>query len=119
MFFEHFEEEGHEAFEAEPTAPTTDSPFVFTWKETLARLADAPPEPDGPFGTQIELGGPALDTTALYMMRLAPRTRTPQHPTPASNIFAAARGTRTTTLDAEDLAWERGDALAEPGRPPP
>jgi len=27
MFFEHFEEEGHEAFEAEPTAPTTDSPL--------------------------------------------------------------------------------------------
>src|SRR3979490_525664 len=66
MFFEHFEEEGDEAFEAEPAAPTTDSPFVFTWKETLARLADAPPEPDGPFGTQIELRGPPLETPARY-----------------------------------------------------
>jgi len=114
MFFEHFEEEGHEAFEAEPTAPTTDSPFVFTWKETLARLADAPPEPDGPFGTQIELGGPALDTTALYMMRLAPGTRTATHRTTASNIFAVARGAGTTTIDGERFAWKRGDVLAAP-----
>src|SRR5258705_8781129 len=110
MFFEHFEEEGHEAFEAEPAAPTTDSPFVFTWKETLARLAEAPPEPDGPFGTQIELGGPALDTTALYMMRLAPGTRTATHPTTASNIFALAPGARTTTLHRERFARKRGDA---------
>src|SRR5258705_1870495 len=106
MFFEHFEEEGHEAFEAEPTAPTTDSPFVFTWKETLARLADAPPEPDGPFGTQIELGGPALDTTALSMMRLAPGTRTPALPTTACHIFPVARRTGTTTIDGEGLHRE-------------
>jgi gentisate 1,2-dioxygenase len=114
MFFEHFEGEGHEAFEAEPAPPTTDSPFVFTWKETLARLADAPPEPDGPFGTQIELGGPALDTTALYMMRLAPGTRTATHRTTASNIFAVARGAGTTTIDGERFAWKRGDVLAAP-----
>jgi gentisate 1,2-dioxygenase len=114
MFFEHFEEEGREAFEAEPSAPTTDSPFVFTWKETLARLAEAAPEPDGPFGTQIELGGPALDTTALYMMRLAPGTRTATHRTTASNIFAVARGAGTTTIDGERFAWKRGDVLAAP-----
>jgi gentisate 1,2-dioxygenase len=114
MFFEHFEEEGHEAFEAEPAAPTTDSPFVFTWKETLARLADAPPDPSGPFGTQIELGAPALDTTALYMMQLAPGTRTATHRTTASNIFAVARGTGTTTIDGERFAWKRGDVMAAP-----
>src|SRR5258705_3474904 len=114
MFFEHFEEEGHEAFEAEPTAPTTDSPFVFTWKETLARLADAPPEPDGPFGTQIELGAPALDTTALYMMRLAPGTRSATHRTTVSNIFAVARGTGTTTIDGERFDWKLGHVIAAP-----
>ena len=114
MFFEHFEEEGHEAFEAEPAAPTTDSPFVFTWKDTLARLAEAQPDPSGPFGTQIELGAPALDTTALYMMRLAPGQRTATHRSTASNIFAVAHGSGTTTIDGEHFAWKRGDVMAAP-----
>src|SRR3984893_14698659 len=42
MFFEHFEEEEHEAFEVAPPPPTTSSPFVFTLKDTRARLDDAP-----------------------------------------------------------------------------
>src|SRR5258708_6386316 len=98
MFFEHFEEEGHAAFESAPAAPTTDSPFVFTLKDTLKRLGEARPDPAGPFGTQIELGTPALDTTALHMMRLAPGQRTAPHRTTASNLFAAGRGTRPRTI---------------------
>src|SRR6202140_4381052 len=42
MFFEPMEEEGHEAFETAPAAPTTESPFVFTLKDTLKRLDAAP-----------------------------------------------------------------------------
>jgi gentisate 1,2-dioxygenase len=114
MFFEHTEEEGHEAFEAAPAPPTTDSPFVFTLKDTLARLDAAPAEPDGPFGTQIELGAPALDTTALYMMRLAPGKRTAPLRTTASNIFAVVRGRGTTTVDGEGFDWSRGDVIAAP-----
>jgi gentisate 1,2-dioxygenase len=114
MFFEPLEEDGHAAFEGEPAAPTTDSPFVFTWKDTLARLDAASPEPTGPFGTQIELGAPALDTTALYMMRLSPGQRTATHRTTASNIFAVARGTGTTTIDTERFEWKRGDVIAAP-----
>jgi gentisate 1,2-dioxygenase len=114
MFFEHFEEEGHAAFESAPAAPTTDSPFVFTLKDTLKRLGEARPDPAGPFGTQIELGAPALDTTALYMMRLAPGTRTASHRTTASNIFAVVRGNGTTTIDGERFAWKRGDVIAAP-----
>jgi len=114
MFFEHSEEDGHEAFEATPTAPTTASPFVFTLKDTLARLDAAPADPDGPFGTQIELGAPALDTTALYMMRLAPGQRTAAHRTTASNVFAVVRGSGTTTIDGERFAWARGDVMAAP-----
>jgi gentisate 1,2-dioxygenase len=114
MFFEHFEEDGHAAFETESAAPTTDSPFVFTWKDTLARLAQARPDPSGPFGTQIELGAPALDTTALFMMRLAPGKRTATHRSTANNIFAVVRGSGTTTIDGECFAWKRGDVMAAP-----
>src|ERR1700685_1249787 len=102
MFFEHTEEEGHEAFKssvATPTPSTTSSPFVFTLKDTLARLDAAPPDPSGPFGTQIELGAPALDTVALYMMRLSAGKRTATHRTTANNIFAVVRGSGMTTID--------------------
>ena len=114
MFFEPCEEEGHEAFEQEHAAPTTDSPFVFTLKETLRRFDERKPDPRGPFGTQIALGAPALDTTALFMMRLAPGVRTATHRTTANNIFAVVRGTGTTTVDGERFAWRRGDVIAAP-----
>jgi gentisate 1,2-dioxygenase len=118
MFFEHEEENAHEAFEAEPEKPTmqptTQSPFVFTLKDTLARLDAAPADPNGPFGTQVELGAPALDTTALYMMRLAPGQRTATHRTTASNIFAVVRGNGATTIDGERFEWTRGDVVTAP-----
>ena len=115
MFFEHTEEEEqHEAFESAPTPPTTDSPFVFTLRDTLARLDAAPADPTGPFGTQVELGAPALDTTALYMMRLAPGARTASHRTTANNIFAVVGGSGATTIDGERFEWSRGDVMAAP-----
>src|SRR5262249_58453992 len=110
MFFEPTEEEGHEAFD-KAAAPTTDSPFVFTLKDTLKRLDAAPADPTGPFGTQIELGAPALDTTALFMMRLAPGKRTPTHPTPAHNTFAGGRGRGPPTLRGRRLEWRRAARL--------
>ena len=114
MLFEPCEEEGHEAFEQEQAAPTTDSPFVFTLKETLRRFDERRPDPTGPFGTQIALGAPALDTTALFMMRLAPGVRTATHRTTANNIFAVVRGTGATMIDGERFAWRRGDVIAAP-----
>src|SRR5262245_43103875 len=64
MFFEPQEEDrNHEAFAEDP--PTKQSPFVFTLSDTVRRLDETAPTPDGPFGTSVELGGPALDTIAL------------------------------------------------------
>jgi gentisate 1,2-dioxygenase len=88
MFFEVAADE--DMPEAESTSPpveaTTESPFVFTLRDTLRRLGEAKAEPDGPFGTQIELGHPALATTALYMMRLGRGVRTMPYRTTANNI---------------------------------
>lgn len=114
MFFEPLEEddEQHEAFAKAP--PTKDSPFVFTIADTEKRLAAAEQTPAGPFGTCIELGHPALDTTALYMMKLKPGVRTAPYRTTANNIFAVVRGTGTTTIDGERFEWKRGDVIATP-----
>jgi gentisate 1,2-dioxygenase len=114
MFFEHTEAEGQGESKTTKAAPTTDSPFVFTLKDTLKRLDAAQPDPAGQFGTQVELGAPALDTTALYMMRLAAGQRTATHRTTANNIFAVVRGSGASTIDGERFEWKRGDVMAVP-----
>jgi gentisate 1,2-dioxygenase len=117
MFFEPQEEdEQHPAFEAQP--PTKDSPFVFPLKDTMRRLAEAAPTPEGPFGSYVQLGEPALDTTALYMMQLKPGLRTEQHRSTANNIYAVVRGAGTTTIDGESFEWSRGDVIAAPAWQP-
>jgi gentisate 1,2-dioxygenase len=119
MFFEAAEgEETHESLAGTagqtPEPVTTDSPFVFTLKDTLRRLGETRPEPHGPFGTQIELGHPALATTALYMMRLAGSVRTAPYRTTANNIYAVVQGEGASTVDGERFEWRRGDVIAAP-----
>jgi len=116
MFFEVAEDESNGADESgrAPVQPTMDQPFVFTLKDTLRRLGEAKPEPGGPFGTQIELGHPALATTALYMMRLVPGVRTAPYRTTANKIFAVVQGEGVSTVDGERFEWRRGDVIAAP-----
>lgn len=117
MFFEPLEDdEQHEAFKgpAPAPAPAKSAQFAFTAADTARRLAATTPDPEGPFGTQIQLGEPALDTMALYMMQLAPRVATARYKTTASNVYAVVRGTGTTTIDGESFAWNRGDVIAAP-----
>ena len=113
MFFEPAEEDKtHEAFEKAP--PTKNSPFVFPLSETLKRLDAAAPTPAGQFGTQVELGNPAMDTIGLHMMRLAPKVKTASYRTTANNMYAAVKGTGATTVDGERFEWRRGDVIAAP-----
>jgi gentisate 1,2-dioxygenase len=118
MFFEAVEDdEKNEAAGASvPTlAPTTnDSPFVFMLADTLRRLAEATPTPGGPFATQIELGHPALATTALHMMQLRPGVRTAPYRTTANNIYAVVRGEGASEIDGQRFQWRRGDVIAAP-----
>jgi gentisate 1,2-dioxygenase len=116
MFFEVTEDENKAANESgrAPLQATTDSRFVFTLRDTLRRLCEAKPEPAGPFGTHIELGHPALATTALYMMRLAPCVRTAPYRTTANNIYAVVQGEGESTVDGERFEWQRGDVIAAP-----
>jgi gentisate 1,2-dioxygenase len=113
MFFEPGnDDESHAAFEAQP--PTRESPFVFPFRESLRRLDEAVPIPAGPFGTQIEFGSPALDTLALFMMRLAPKARTAAHRMTVNNVYAVVDGTGVTVVDGERFEWKRGDVIAAP-----
>jgi gentisate 1,2-dioxygenase len=119
MFFEAIEDtednEYGKAIGARGAAPaTTDSPFVFTLKDTLRRLGEARPDPRGPFATQIELRHPALATTALYMMQLAPGASTAPYRTTVNNIYAVVRGEGVSDIDGKRFEWRRGDVIAAP-----
>jgi gentisate 1,2-dioxygenase len=122
MFFEAVEDAGHAdegradapAVTSAPAAAATGGRFVFTLEETLRRLGDARPRPCGPFATQIELGHPALATTALYMMQLAPGVPTAPYRTTANNIYAVVRGEGVSDIDGERFEWRRGDVIAAP-----
>jgi gentisate 1,2-dioxygenase len=114
MFFEPNEEEGDGPEANKDVPPTKDSPFVFPLSETLKRLDAAAQTPAEQFGTQIELGKPAMDTIGLHMMRLAPKIKTTPYRTTANNIYAVVKGSGVTTIDGERFEWRRGDVIAAP-----
>ncbi len=99
----------------EPVARKSEiSPMRLAWTETLRRLDETAPDPAGPYGTQIELGDPALRTIALHMMRLASGVPTAPHRSTANNIYAVAQGSGASVVDGESFDWSRGDVLAVP-----
>ncbi len=109
MFFEPHPEE----FE-EDAPVAADSPLIFSWPETQQRLAAAEPDPSGRHGIAIELGAPALDTMALFMMRLPPRAATAPYRTTANTLYAVVEGEGTSIVDGQRFDWKRGDVVAVP-----
>jgi gentisate 1,2-dioxygenase len=108
MFFEPHPQE----FERDaPEAPS--SPFIFPWRETERRLAEAAPDPTGRHGVSVELGHPALDTMALFMMRPGRETRAWR--STANNLYAVAEGRGETEIEGARFSWARGDVVAVPG----
>jgi gentisate 1,2-dioxygenase len=96
------------------TAVADASPAWFPWRETRALLDAATPDPSGPFGTQVQLGNPAMRTIALHMMQLAPGIATARNQTTASNIFAVVQGSGHSVIDGETFHWRRGDVFVAP-----
>ena len=90
------------------------SPAWFPWRVTQERLAAATPDPSGKFGTQIELGEPAMQTIALHMMQLQGGMTTQTNQTTASNIYACVEGEGSTEIDGQHFAWSRGDVVVAP-----
>lgn len=108
MFFEPHPEE-YEPVQGTPK----DSPMVFPWAESAARLANAPDTAQ--FGRTIELGNPALDSLALHFMALDAGRTTQTLRTTANNVYAVHRGSGTTAIDGERFDWSRGDVFVAPG----
>ena len=79
-----------------------------------ARLWIRHPDPSGVFGTQVQLGAPALDTIALYMMRIEPGQQTAPLKTTANQLYAVVEGAGRTTVDGKSFSWKRGDVIAAP-----
>ncbi|MBS0335850.1 MAG: cupin domain-containing protein [Proteobacteria bacterium] len=104
--------DSHPAGIEKPERVTPESPFIFPFAKTEARLADAPA--DAQFGRQVELGGPALRTMGLFMMRLAPGAQTAPLRTTANNVYTVVRGEGSTTVDGVTFRWQRGDVIAAP-----
>jgi gentisate 1,2-dioxygenase len=117
MFFdpEIDEEDGiqHEAFR-DPPPSVRDAQVAFPLEETLARLRDVDTDPSGVFAKQVQLGNPALETTALYMMQLQRGRATAPLKTTANNIYAVVQGSGASVIDGERFAWKRGDVFAAP-----
>ena len=88
MFFEPHPDE----FEDDAPEDAGLSPLLFPWRDTERRLAAAAPDPTGRHGTMVELGKPALDTMALYMMRLAPGARHDALPHHRQHALCRGRG---------------------------
>lgn len=116
MFFEHGEDDDGAAMTSSgATTPLRrDTPLAFPLSETLARLETAEPDPSGIFGTQVQLGAPALDTIALYMMRIEPGRATTPLKTTANHLYAVVEGAGETTVDGQSFSWKRGDVIAAP-----
>lgn len=90
------------------------SPYIFTWEEVQTALDRAAPDPEGRNGRRIELGSPAMATTALYMERHATGTATEPHRTTSNRFICVIEGRGTTIVDGQEFAWERGDVIAVP-----
>ena len=113
MFFERHPEE----FEPEQRA-VADSPWIFSWSDTERKLNQSAADATGRFGVQVELtaepGQPAMETIALFMMRLHAGRSTAPYQTTANNIYTVVKGTGTTMVEGKRIQWERGDVVAVP-----
>jgi gentisate 1,2-dioxygenase len=103
-----------DGFETAIVAPKT-SPFIFAWDDVQASLDKTPKDPEGLYGRRVELGAPAMVTTALHMQRHEGGARTRQSRTTANQIFCVVEGRGRTIVDGQTFPWARGDVIAVPG----
>jgi gentisate 1,2-dioxygenase len=91
-----------------------DSPTRFSWSDMERRLTQK--LADGRHNIEIELGNPALQTMALFMMRLMPGVTTERCKVTANTIYAVVHGNGMTEVEGEQFEWRRGDVVVVPAR---
>ena len=109
MFYEPFPA-GYE----EAASVAHDSPYLYPWAQTQARLAAARPDPSGRFGRQIELDAYRFPTIGLFVMALDGGRPTAELKTTANTIYSVVSGRGVSSVGSETFAWERGDTFVAP-----
>jgi gentisate 1,2-dioxygenase len=109
MFFEPFPGDYEEI-----ASVATDSPYLYRWSQTQARLAAAAPDPAGRFGRAVRLDRHPLATIGLSMHALDAGVRTAVLQTTANNIYSVVAGRGRSIVDGQMLDWERGDVFVAP-----
>lgn len=103
----------------EPVRENVEScPLAFRWEDSMRRLDAAGPAADGLSEREIELGSPALKTTAIHVQRLGAGFRSAQRRTTANAVYAVVEGEGRTRIGDRDFEWRRGDLLAAPAWEP-
>jgi gentisate 1,2-dioxygenase len=90
------------------------SPIAFRWTDSLRALDAASAPASGTAEREIELGSPAMKTTAIHVQRLGRGFVSTPHRTTANAIFTVVEGEGTTRAGDADLHWKRGDVFAVP-----
>lgn len=91
-----------------------EAPIAFRWEATREALEHAAAPANGMAQREIELGAPALKTTAIHVQRMAAGFVSPRYRTTANAIFTVLEGRGTTRCGDTEMHWERGDMIAMP-----
>jgi len=90
------------------------SPYRFTWTETQRALDRAEADPEGHYGTRIQLDAPTMPTMGLSMMRLESGARTRPYRSSANTIYVAMQGSGTSAIGNVEIQWSFGDTFVAP-----
>lgn len=92
----------------------TETPLLFPWSETRARLDNTDPDAEGRFGPRILLDTPDLKTLALHMQLLPEGLETKSYRSSANYIYCVLQGEGRSVIDGRRFDWSFGDVFAVP-----
>ena len=99
----------------EPVAKVaSESPYRFPWVATQRALDRAKPDPEGHYGTRIQLDAPTMPTMGLSMQRLDSGARTRPFRSGANTVYVAMQGSGTSRIGDVDIDWSFGDTFVAP-----
>jgi gentisate 1,2-dioxygenase len=93
---------------------TRDTPLLFPYEDTVRRLAQAAPDPEGFFRRRVQLGEPALPTIGLHAWQLEAGEESRAFRTTANCQYVVVEGEGSSVIGGVRVDWSRGDAIAVP-----
>lgn len=109
MYYEHHPE-GLE----KPSTYTPTSPMRFAWADTQAALKNASGDPEGYFGTTIDLPAPSMPTITIKMHAWPAGWRNRPYKRSVNTAYVVLQGHGQSTIGDQTFTWEFGDTLAAP-----